>query len=58
MKSLENYGVHSLSAKEIKETEGGLMIMGALAVCLAVAYLAGTCAALAQGYNPHTRQKN
>jgi hypothetical protein len=56
MKKLENYGVLEMNLREMREVDGGLMIMGALAIALAVAYLAGTVAAAYQGYNAHTRQ--
>lgn len=49
MKNLENFGVQELNSEELQHTEGGLMILGALAVGLAVAYLAGTVVGLANG---------
>lgn len=39
MKNLQNFGVQELNAKEIRETEGGLLFLGACAVILAVAYI-------------------
>ena len=38
MKNLENYGVQEMNAKEITETEGGILVLIAVAFAWGVAY--------------------
>ena len=56
MKNLENYGVLEMDAKEIRGIDGGFLGIGTLAVILAVTYLVGTVAGIAQGYPPSGTQ--
>ena len=47
MKDLNKFGVQELNAKEIKETQGGLLfltILGAAAAVAGIVYLAGEIA--------------
>ena len=46
---LNNYGVLEMDAVEMRETDGGFLLAAA-AVTLAVLYVAGTSAGLAQGH--------
>lgn len=54
--TLDNYGVQEISKEQMIDVDGGF-ILAATAITLAALYLAGTCAALSNGYNPHTGQK-
>jgi lactobin A/cerein 7B family class IIb bacteriocin len=43
MKNLQNYGVQELSAKEIKETDGGIIICGIAVASWVVWTVGGLC---------------
>lgn len=47
--NLNNINVQELNEQEMKNTEGGIGILGAACVVLAVVYLASSCYALSQG---------
>jgi len=50
MKNLENYGVQTLNAKEIRETEGGLIFIGPIYAELSLGrYVLGFLAGLGDG---------
>lgn len=54
---MKNVVLQELTIEEMKEIDGGLGLLAAAAITLAVLYVAGTCCALSQGSNPHTGGK-
>ena len=49
MKNLENYGVQELDAREIQETDGGLVFLTVMAVVMAVTIVAAPIIAWQSG---------
>lgn len=54
---MKNVLLQDLTIEEMQETNGGIGLLAAAAIVVAVLYVAGTCCALSQGSNPHTGGK-
>ncbi len=54
MKNLQKIGVQELGTQEMRNVDGVIVVTSTMCIVLAVLYVAGTCAGLAMGKNPHT----